>query len=129
MIERYTLPEMGAIWTEQNKFQTFLDVEIAVCEAYAELGDIPKEAVSIIKEKAAFDIGRINEIEAEVKHDVIAFLTSVAEYVGDEARFIHMGMSCFSDRPLNSSNIGRINSHAWGLKDAPQSPNPLRTFS
>ncbi|MEB3161498.1 MAG: adenylosuccinate lyase, partial [Synechocystis sp.] len=77
MIERYTLPEMGKIWTDTYKLQTWLDVEIAVCEAQAELGYIPGEAVEEIKAKAQFDPARVLEIEAEVRHDVIAFLTNV----------------------------------------------------
>ncbi|MEM6450116.1 MAG: adenylosuccinate lyase [Cyanobacteria bacterium P01_D01_bin.105] len=93
MIERYTLPEMGELWTDQYKFQTWLQVEIAVCEAMAQLGRIPKEAVETIKEKAQFDVDRILEIEAEVRHDVIAFLTNVNEYVGDAGRYIHLGMT------------------------------------
>lgn len=93
MINRYTRPEMGKIWTEENKFQTWLDIEILACEAQAELGVIPKEAVKFIRDKAKFDVKRIDEIEAEVKHDVIAFLTNVGEYVGHESRFIHLGMT------------------------------------
>lgn len=93
MIERYTLPEMGELWTEKFKYQTWLEVEIAVCEAQAELGYIPAEAVTIIKEKAQFDPQRILEIETEVRHDVIAFLTNVNEYVGDAGRYIHLGMT------------------------------------
>ena len=93
MIERYTLPEMGELWTDEYKFQTWLQVEIAVCEAQAQLGRIPKEAVETIKEKAKFDVERILEIEAEVRHDVIAFLTNVNEYVGDAGRYIHLGMT------------------------------------
>ena len=93
MIERYTLPEMGEIWTDAYKFKTWLDVEIAVCEAQAELGYIPADAVAEIKEKANFDPQRILEIEAEVRHDVIAFLTNVNEYVGDAGRYIHLGMT------------------------------------
>ncbi len=93
MIERYTLPEMGAIWSEQYKFQTWLAVEIAVCEAQAELGYIPAEAVTEIKAKAKFEIDRILEIEQQVKHDVIAFLTNVNEHVGDAGRYIHLGMT------------------------------------
>lgn len=93
MIERYTRPEMGSIWTDENKFQIFLNIEILACEAQAELGIIPKEAVKAIKGKAKFDVKRIDEIEQTVKHDVIAFLTNVGEYVGDEARYIHVGMT------------------------------------
>lgn len=93
MIERYTLKEMGDLWSEENKFRTWLKVEIAVCEAQAELGYIPVESVQTIKKKANFDIKRILEIEDEVKHDVIAFLTNVAEYVGEESRYIHLGMT------------------------------------
>lgn len=93
MIERYTLPEMGNLWTDDYKFKTWLRVEIAVCEAQAELGYIPKEAVDEIKAKAKFDPKRILEIEAEVRHDVIAFLTNLNEYVGDAGRYIHLGMT------------------------------------
>ena len=84
---------MGNLWTDDYKFQTWLRVEIAVCEAQAELGYIPKEAVEVIKAKAKFDPKRILEIEAEVRHDVIAFLTNVNEYVGDAGRYIHLGMT------------------------------------
>ena len=93
MIPRYTRPDMGAIWSDQHKFQTWLDVEIAACEAQAELGRVPAESLQVIKAKADFDVQRILEIEAEVKHDVIAFLTNVAEYVGPDSRFIHLGMT------------------------------------
>ena len=84
---------MGGLWTESYKYKTWLQVEIAVCEAQAELGKIPPEAVATIKEKADFDPQRILEIEARVKHDVIAFLTNVNEYVGDAGRYIHLGMT------------------------------------
>ncbi len=93
MIERYTLPEMGEIWTDTYKLKTWLQVEIAVCEAQAELGYIPTEAVEEIKAKADFDPQRVLEIEAEVRHDVIAFLTNVNEYVGDAGRYIHLGLT------------------------------------
>ncbi|MDM9382671.1 adenylosuccinate lyase [Chlorogloeopsis sp. ULAP01] len=93
MIERYTLPEMGNLWTEAYKFQTWLEVEIAVCEAQAGLGYIPAEAVEEIKAKANFDPQRVLEIEAEVRHDVIAFLTNVNEYVGEAGRYIHLGLT------------------------------------
>ncbi len=93
MIERYTLPEMGDLWSEQAKFQSWLDVEIAATEANAELGRVPPEAVATIKAKAGFSVQRILEIEAEVRHDVIAFLTDVNEHVGDAGRYIHVGMT------------------------------------
>lgn len=93
MIERYTRSEMERIWNERNEWQTMLDVEIAACEANAELGRIPKEAVEVIKEKANFDVHRIHEIDREINHDIIAFLTNVGEYVGDEAKYIHMGLT------------------------------------
>jgi len=84
---------MSALWSEESKFQTWLTVELAVCEAQAELGVIPGNALAVIKKKASFDVKRINAIEAEVKHDVIAFLTSVAESVGEDSRFVHMGLT------------------------------------
>ena len=93
MIERYTRPEMGMIWTLENKYMQWLKVEIAACEAWAEVGEIPKSALRTIREKARFDADRIDEIEKTVKHDVIAFLTSVAENVGADARFIHKGLT------------------------------------
>ncbi|BAZ30201.1 adenylosuccinate lyase [Cylindrospermum sp. NIES-4074] len=93
MIERYTLPEMGNLWNEAYKLKTWLQVEIAVCEAQAELGYIPSEAVEEIKAKANFDPKRVLEIEAEVRHDVIAFLTNVNEYVGEAGRYIHLGLT------------------------------------
>ncbi|MBD2138507.1 adenylosuccinate lyase [Anabaena sp. FACHB-1237] len=93
MIERYTLPEMGNLWNETYKLKTWLDVEIAVCEAQAELGYIPTAAVAEIKAKANFDPKRVLEIEAEVRHDMIAFLTNVNEYVGDAGRYIHLGLT------------------------------------
>lgn len=93
VIERYTLPEMGEIWTDNYKLKTWLQVEIAVCEAQAELGYTPQEAVDEIKAKANFDPQRVLEIEAEVRHDVIAFLTNVNEYVGDAGRYIHLGLT------------------------------------
>ncbi|MEH2310806.1 MAG: adenylosuccinate lyase [Nostoc sp.] len=93
MIERYTLPEMANLWSETYKLKTWLQVEIAVCEAQAELGYIPSEAVEEIKSKADFDPDRVLEIEAVVRHDVIAFLTNVNEYVGDAGRYIHLGLT------------------------------------
>ena len=93
MIERYTLPEMGEIWTENAKFQSWLKVEIAVCEANCSLGKMPEAALKEIRLNAKFEESRIKEIEKEVKHDVIAFLTNINEYVGDSGRYIHVGMT------------------------------------
>jgi adenylosuccinate lyase len=93
MIQRYTLPEMGAIWSERNKFQKWLDVEIAVCEVHAKMGTIPVGAVEEIKAKAAFTPERISEIEKTTDHDVIAFTTNLAENIGEAARFVHYGLT------------------------------------
>ncbi|ARK28699.1 adenylosuccinate lyase [Halalkalibacter krulwichiae] len=93
MIERYTRPEMGAIWTEENKFKAWLEVEIVACEAWAELGDIPKEDVAKIRENASFDINRINEIELETRHDVVAFTRAVSETLGEERKWVHYGLT------------------------------------
>ncbi|HIJ60615.1 MAG TPA: adenylosuccinate lyase [Nitrospirae bacterium] len=93
MIERYSLKKMASLWEIKNKYQKWLDVEIAVCEAWAELGEIPLDILKVIKEKANFDVARIDEIEATVKHDVIAFLTSVAESIGPESRYVHKGLT------------------------------------
>ena len=93
MIPRYTRPDMAKIWEPENRFRIWLEIETLACEAQAELGVIPKEVVPVIREKGNFNIERIDAIELETKHDVIAFLTSVAEFVGPEARFIHQGMT------------------------------------
>ena len=93
MIERYTRPEMGKIWTEEHKFSTWLEIEILACEARAKLGEVPKEAARRIRKKGAFDALRVLEIEREVKHDVIAFLTDVAKHVGPDSRYLHYGMT------------------------------------
>ncbi len=93
MIPRYTRPEMGRIWSEENGFQKWLDVEILAAEGLARLGKVPKAAIARIKKKARFNVERIREIEAEVKHEIIAFLSSVAESIGDDARFLHVGMT------------------------------------
>jgi adenylosuccinate lyase len=93
MIPRYTRPDMGRIWADENKFSVWLEIEVLACEAQAELGVIPKDAAKVIRRKAKFDVPRIDEIEREVKHDVIAFLTNVGEHVGPESRFIHLGMT------------------------------------
>jgi adenylosuccinate lyase len=93
LIERYTLPEMGGIWSEQAKYQSWLDVEIAATAAQAQLGRVPEQALATIRAKASFEVERILEIEAEVRHDVIAFLTNVNEHVGEAGRYIHVGMT------------------------------------
>ncbi|MFL2920393.1 MAG: adenylosuccinate lyase [Thalassobaculaceae bacterium] len=93
MIPRYSRPIMEKIWEPENRFQIWFEIEAHACDAQAELGVIPKEAAKAVWEKGGFDVKRIDAIEAEVKHDVIAFLTSLAEYVGPEARFVHQGMT------------------------------------
>ena len=93
MIKRYTRPEMGQLWTQENRYRKWLQVELAVCEVRAERGEIPWEDWLVIKEKANFDPNRIEEIEEITKHDVIAFITNVAEYVGPPSRFIHEGLT------------------------------------
>ena len=93
MISRYTLPEMGALWSEQNKFQKWLEVELAVCEVHAEMGVIPREALEEIKARASFTVERINEIEKTTDHDVIAFTTNLAETIGEASRFVHYGLT------------------------------------
>jgi adenylosuccinate lyase len=93
MIARYTRPEMGRIWSEENSLQKWLDVEILAAEGLARLGKVPKAAVARIKKRARFDVKRIREIESVVKHEIIAFLSNVAESVGDDARYLHVGMT------------------------------------
>ena len=94
MIERYATPDMSRIWSDQNKYETWKNVEIAVLEVLTEMGHVPEESLNVIKSKADFSVDRINEIEAETHHDVIAFLTNLAENIGsDESRFVHMGMT------------------------------------
>lgn len=93
MIERYSRPEMRAIWTEENKFKAWLEVELCACEAWAELGVIPKEDTVALREKAGFDIDRILEIEAETRHDVIAFTRAVSETLGPERKWVHYGLT------------------------------------
>ena len=133
MIERYTRKEMARIWEPENRFRIWLEIETLACEAQAELGVIPKEAVKTIREKGNFDIARIDAIEAEVKHDVIAFLTSVAEFVGPDARFIHQGMTssdvldtCLSVQLVQAADellgdlamvLESIKARAWEHKD------------
>ena len=93
MIDRYSRPEMARIWSEQNRFQKWLEVEVLAAEALSRLGEVPKSAVARIKKRAGFDVDRIREIEKEVRHEVIAFLSSVAETLGDDARFLHVGLT------------------------------------
>ena len=93
MISRYTRPQMARIWSEEEKLSNWLKIEILVCEAWTKLGKIPQESLKRIKERARFDLKRIREIEEKVRHDVVAFLTNVAEYVGPEARYIHLGLT------------------------------------
>src|SRR5213080_1757526 len=93
MIGRYTLPEMGALWSEETKFQKWLEVEIAVCEVHAEMGTIPRDALDQIKSHAKFSVERINEIEKTTDHDVIAFTTNLAESIGEASRFVHYGLT------------------------------------
>lgn len=93
MINRYTRPEMGAIWTEENKFNAWLEVEILACEAWSELGDIPKEDVKKLRENATFDINRIYEIEKDTRHDVVAFTRAVSETLGEERKWVHYGLT------------------------------------
>jgi len=93
MIKRYATKEMTRIWSDQNRFETWKNVEIAVLEVLSEMGKVPVESLKVIKDKAAFSVDRINEIEAETHHDVIAFLTNLAENIGPDSRFVHMGMT------------------------------------
>ncbi|MBK5102600.1 MAG: adenylosuccinate lyase, partial [Desulfobacteraceae bacterium] len=93
MISRYTRPEMGRIWEAENLYAKWLEVEIAACEAMAEEGLIPRKAFENIQQKARFSVQRILEIEEETKHDIIAFLTNVEEYVGPDSRYIHLGLT------------------------------------
>ena len=93
MIQRYTRKQLAGIWSEENRYQKWLDVELAACEAWAKLGKIPRKSLATIKGKACFTVERIEEIEAITRHDVIAFVSCVAEYVGEDARFIHMGLT------------------------------------
>src|SRR3954462_15179428 len=93
MIPRYSRPEMARIWEPENKFRIWFEIEAHACDAQAELGVIPRSAAEAVWQKGKFEIDRIDEIERETKHDVIAFLTNLAEYVGSDARFVHQGMT------------------------------------
>ena len=112
MIDRYTLPEIGKIWSDENRFSIWLKIEILASRAQANLGIIPESVIKNIEEKSSFDVDRILEIEEEVKHDVIAFLTNVAEYVGEDSRYIHYGMTssdvldtCLSVQMVDAGNL------------------------
>jgi adenylosuccinate lyase len=106
MIKRYTRESMGRIWTEENKYRTWLQVEVLACEAFAKLGQIPKKAANNIRKNASFSVERIEALERETKHDVIAFLTNVAEAVGPDARYIHLGLT--SSDVLDTSMAVRL---------------------
>ncbi len=93
MIARYSTPEMAAVWTDEARMAAWLEVEMAVCEAWTRLGKIPGSAMAEIKQKAAFDVDRVNEIEETTHHDVIAFVSCVAENVGDCSKYIHYGLT------------------------------------
>src|SRR4029078_6331059 len=93
MIDRYTLPAMGALWSEESKFQKWLEVEIAVCEVHAEMGTIPRDALEQIKARGKFSVERNKESEKTTNHDVIAFTTNLAENIGEAARFVHYGLT------------------------------------
>src|SRR5215831_8242115 len=93
MIERYTRPEMGRLWSEESRLQRWLDVELALVDVLAERGEAPAEAARVLRARARVDPARMRAIEAEVKHDVIAFVSSVAETVGDEGRWLHLGLT------------------------------------
>lgn len=93
MIERYTSPRMRSLWSDQNRFQKWLDIELLACEAQANLGIIPKSALPKIKKKAKFNVERIAQIEETTKHDVVAFLTNLAENIGEESRYVHFGLT------------------------------------
>lgn len=112
MIPRYTRPEMAAIWSPESKFQIWFEIEAHACDAQAKLGVIPEDAAKAVWERGKWDIDRIDEIEREVKHDVIAFLTNLAEHVGDEARFVHQGMTssdvldtCFNVQLVKAADL------------------------
>nr|HPR52810.1 adenylosuccinate lyase [Deltaproteobacteria bacterium] len=93
MIPRYTRKELAHIWSDENRYQKWLDVEVAACEAWAQLGKIPPSSIENIRKNSRFTVGRIEEIEAVTRHDVIAFVSCVGEYLGDDARYVHMGLT------------------------------------
>jgi adenylosuccinate lyase len=95
MISRYTLPQMQKLWSDENKFRKWIEIEILACEAQAKLGNIPKSVVPRIRKKADFNVEKINQIEQKVKHDVIAFLSNLAEYIGEDSKYVHLGMTSY----------------------------------
>ena len=95
MISRYSRPEMAAIWESKSRYDTWLRIELLACEAWAELGKVPREALAVIRERAGYDLRRIQEIEQEVRHDVVAFVSALAERVGPEARYLHRGLTSY----------------------------------
>lgn len=116
MIPRYTREEMGSLWSDEARLKTWLDVEVLACEAWAGLGAVPKKSLAVIKKKAGFDVDRVNAIEAEVKHDVIAFLTSVAEHIGPDSRYVHMGLTS-SDLLDTSFSVQLVRASKLIVKD------------
>ncbi|HHT02179.1 MAG TPA: adenylosuccinate lyase [Firmicutes bacterium] len=119
MITRYARPQMRSLWSQESKFQTWLEVELLACEAWCQLGVIPAQAVQEIKDRAGFDLGRIAEIEAETRHDVIAFLTAVGERVGPAARYIHYGLTSSDvvDTALSVQMVRAVDILLKGLAD------------
>ncbi|HKS72718.1 MAG TPA: lyase family protein, partial [Terriglobales bacterium] len=136
MIPRYTRPDMGRIWSEENRFRNWLKVEIAATETLAEAGMVPKQAAKAIREKADFKLERIHAIEDEVRHDVIAFTTAVAEFVGPESRWFHYGLTSndvvdtaqalliAQASAIIAQDLDRLaevlKRRAWEFKDTPQ---------
>src|SRR5215510_835731 len=116
MIPRYSRPEMARIWEPENRFRIWFEIEAHACDAQAELGVIPKDAAKAVWERGKWEIARIDEIERETKHDVISFLTNLAEYVRPEARFVHQGMTS-SDGLDTCLNIQRVQASDLLLKD------------
>lgn len=125
MIPRYTRKETAAIWSEENKFRIWLDIEVLACEAQSKLGNIPKKSLANIKSRAKFNTSSILKLEETIKHDVIAFLTNVAKYVGIDSRFIHMGMTS-SDVLDTALSVQLKQAGEIILKDLLQFKNILR---
>ena len=128
MISRYSRPEMQKIWSDQNKFQIWFEIEAHACDAMAEIGLIPSSSAKKIWEKGEFDISRINEIEKETKHDVIAFLTNLSEHIGEDARFLHKGMTS-SDILDTALSIQMVQSTNLLIKDLKSLLKELKIIS